>query len=330
MRYRIGKNFELVRPEVIDQYSEVQLEVLWYLLDLTKVHRFISEESFREFVTRYLLISNSSLDQTAINFIDHGTLIDGYLKDEYFSLTVKDFIKLIGFASSERKYNIYNTLDGYIRDYSFLSPKASISYNRNDSGESEIQSPFIKDTSINLSALFLIDNLTVDFKDDLKTLTNEDLTRTVNFANFVTNNIDKKYFGDFNQSFPEAAEEFEERYFPEKVISLNVYTDIERSNLIEIYKIILHKETLNQFLEQGTSDQDFCADLKIPNEHIKFAWGVKQEYIKLSTDPNSFRYCYDPYFYLDLDLIHSDEGICYPTQEVYDTWNMAKWLHLVS
>lgn len=326
MYYNVGKIFNLVEPAASKQYSEVQFDVLWYLLDLTKVNRCISQESFQEFLTRYLLITETDLEQSALDFIDHGVLIDGYLKDEFFSFSVKDFIALMGFSTTTSAFNIQNTLDGFIKKYKYYSPNVYISQGRNAS-EISLTTDALKYGLMGLSSLLQIDSISINFKDDLKQITKDELTKTINFSKFVANSIDKSHFINFTKNFPMATH-CKERFYPDKVLSMNVFNDIKRENLIEIYKIILDAGTLAIFLEIGTSDDDLNSDLGIPNEHIKFAWGVKHGYIQLSSDIYSFRYCFDTYFDLDIDHIYH-EDIFFPTQDIYDSWEMSKWEHWV-
>ncbi len=84
----------------LEKFSEVQQDVLWYLMNLTHVHRLHTKEAFREFLIRYLLIVDKPLESKASVFIDEGILIDGVFENKPFHFSVKRLIELIGFEAS--------------------------------------------------------------------------------------------------------------------------------------------------------------------------------------------------------------------------------------
>jgi hypothetical protein len=95
--YSLGKFTDRVAPETLEKFSEVQQDVLCFLMLLTKVNRFHTKESFREFLIRYLLIVDKPLVSKAQDFIDYGVLIDGTFENKYFCFKVKDLIELLEF-----------------------------------------------------------------------------------------------------------------------------------------------------------------------------------------------------------------------------------------
>ena len=54
----------------VDLYNEVQLDMLWYIMDLTGIERFVTEESFREFLIRFFIIRNKHIDEYAMDVIN--------------------------------------------------------------------------------------------------------------------------------------------------------------------------------------------------------------------------------------------------------------------
>ena len=82
--YSLGKFTAKVAPETLEKFSEVQQDVLCFLMLLTKINRFHTKESFREFLIRYLLIVDKPLVAKAQTFIDEGVLIDGTFENKYF------------------------------------------------------------------------------------------------------------------------------------------------------------------------------------------------------------------------------------------------------
>ena len=82
--YSLGKFTDKVAPETLEKFPEVQQDVLCFLMLLTKVNRFHTKESFREFLIRYLLIVDKPLVSKAQDFINDGVLIDGTFENKYF------------------------------------------------------------------------------------------------------------------------------------------------------------------------------------------------------------------------------------------------------
>ena len=63
MVYGIGKFYNYMKEEHIEKYEAIHGDILWYLLDVTKVNRFFTQNSLREFLTRYFLITKHDLIQ---------------------------------------------------------------------------------------------------------------------------------------------------------------------------------------------------------------------------------------------------------------------------
>ena len=117
-----GKYTHNVAPATLEKFSEVQQDVLWYLMNLTNIHRLHTKEAFREFLIRYLLIVDKPLESKASDFINDGILIDGVFENNYFSFSVKNLIELIGFEASNSLYNINGSLTDFIQDFTYKTP----------------------------------------------------------------------------------------------------------------------------------------------------------------------------------------------------------------
>lgn len=109
MLSRIGKFYHFTNTEVVNHYSAVYHDLLWYLMKETQVNRLVSRESFREFLTRYFIITETDIDGAATDFIDHGILVEGTIGETPFVFTMRDLIAFAGFACSDFKYNSSNS-----------------------------------------------------------------------------------------------------------------------------------------------------------------------------------------------------------------------------
>ena len=54
--HHIGKFIEFAYPDQVEKYSDVQLDMLYFVMDTVDIQRFTSSESFREFLIRYFLV----------------------------------------------------------------------------------------------------------------------------------------------------------------------------------------------------------------------------------------------------------------------------------
>ena len=122
MKVRIGKFCNYMSDESIHELSDLKSDILWYLLQLTKVNRFFTKESFKEFLIRYFLITEIDLDKNASDFIEHGVLISGFMAKDYFEFTLSDLINYIGFSATDSKFNVSNSRAEFIQSYVYKAP----------------------------------------------------------------------------------------------------------------------------------------------------------------------------------------------------------------
>lgn len=326
-----GKIFNYTKENKLANYTDIHFDVLWYLLHLTKVNRCISQESLREFLVRYLLITETDLNQSALNFINDGILIDGTINNKTFTFYVKDLINLMGFSYSDHKYNIQGTLDNFIQEYQFKSFSIKLEDGRGTADNPhKISHDVLPLAFMELKNLLLIDSLTISFKEKIDDISEEELQKVLLFTDFVMKDINMSVFDEYKASFPEVTQIFKERHLKENIFNFDVYTAMDRTKLIKIYEQILPNDQFQSFIENGTADEDLMCDLQYANTHIIFAYGVKHHFITLSDDDYSL---IDDVNYADFEIEYEDlvgeDGEMYTTQSIYDAWKMEKWIHLV-
>jgi len=330
MTVKIGKIYSYTKNTTLKNYLDIHFDMLWYLLHLTKVNRYTSRESLKEFLIRYLLITKTDLNQSALNFIDNGILIEGTINNEIFTFYVKDLINFMGFSCSDQKYNIQGALNDFVQEYQFKSHNLKFEQNETAKNTYSISQDVLLFSLMRLKHLLSIDSLSISFKENINAINEEELNKVLLFADFVMNNINETVFDEYSESFPEVKQIFKERHLKENVAHFDVYTAMERSKLLKIYELILPNNQLQLFLENGTSDDDLLFDLQYANTHIIFAYGVKHNYISLSKEDSSLIDCVN---YSDLEIEYEDllgeDGEQYTTQSIYDTWEMEKWIHLL-
>jgi hypothetical protein len=100
---------------------------------------------------------------------------------------------------------------------------------------------------------------------------------------------------------------------------------------LQIADLCEGSESRDYFESYDEINDDFKSDYKLIREHIIFAYGVKNGYIKLSKEYKKVKVmqdCYHHYLELDFDLLYVD-GWNFSTQRIYNSWKMDKWMHLL-
>ena len=327
-----GKYTQNVALATLEKFSEVQQDVLWYLMNLTKIHRLHTKEAFREFLIRYLLIVDKPLESKATDFIDEGILIDGVFENKPFSLSIKNLIELIGFEASNSIYNIDDSLPDFIQSFSHKSPNIKIE----EVGESEEGEPKFKITQdlmmyafMGIKTICQIEFLHLVFRDKVNHLSTGYIDSVVKFVDYVLDTIPADTFEKVMVSHPELGQ-CRERYLKSDQVDFIVY-DLPQENLRAILKIIMHEMDWDWLTEEEAITKEVMEENGATQymTHITFAIGVKWGYIELSEHPFSLHFCLDPLFDVDYEELLGSDFELYPTQDIYDGWKMKEWEYLL-
>ena len=328
MYVNIGKMTNYMSEEKVTNLSEVKADVLWYLLNLTKVNRFFTHDSFKEFLIRYLLITEHDLDKNATDFIENGVLISGLIGDEYFEFTLNDLIDCIGFSSSNSKFNVSNSRTEFINSYQFKAPNVKITPNENPNKPTEITTDALAYAFMGLSTLLKIDSFSIEFKGEIKTVSKAEITKIENYVSFVMKQLPQGIFLNQQEKYREELDWMEEYYDSSKEINFDIKVNLTKETIAKICVIAWSEEMAKYYLESDTEDEDIDSEFDRLYEHINFAYGVKHGYISLSRDPY-FENDIDPYFQINYDLIMDDDCTSFPSKTTYENWWMEDWINLL-
>lgn len=329
----LGKFTHHVAPAMLEKFSEVQQDILWYLMKLTKVHRLHTKEAFREFLIRYLLIVDKPLETKAEVFIDEGILIDGVFENKYFCLTVKNLIELIGFEASSSLYNIEESLPNFINEFSYKNPLiSSRESGENVAGEPifEISKDFLLYAWMGIHTLCKIENLNLDFREKVSDLEVAYIESVQNFVDYVMKSISDDTFDQLVVEHPDLLH-FRDRYLKSDEVNFDVYSLPQENLRVILGAIIPEMDDYNFLNEVDIISKEVMEENSTFNymTHITFAIGVKWGYIELSIHPFSLSHCIDPLFDVEFDELLGPDGELFSTQEIYDDWKMEKWKHLL-
>ncbi len=329
----LGKYTHHVAPAALEKFSEVQQDTLWYLMNLTKVHRLHTKESFREFLIRYLLIVDKPLESKAKVFIDEGILIDGVFENNYFCLTVKNLIELIGFEASTSLYNIDESLPAFIQEFSYSTPVILAEENI-DNNEGKHKYKISKDLLLyawmGVNTICKIDYLHLSFREKIINLEESYIESVQNFIDYVMESISDDTYDNVIVKHPDLLY-FRDRYLKSDEINFDVYK-LPQDNLRAILEAIIQEMDDHNFLnEVGIITKEVMEDNSPPfyMAHITFSVGVKWGFIELSEHPFSLCHCVDPLFDIEFDELLGYDSELYTTQEIYDNWGMKKWEYLL-
>ena len=327
MQY-IGKFLDFTYQDKINKYSDVQLDMLYFVMNTLNIYRFTSYESFREFLIRYFLVRDKNFDENAMDIINEELLFDGFLGEDYFSIKISDLINLIGFTTSSIKFNIDGDLEDFIEDYSFKIPHIKFIKSEEEENTYEVNSDTLAIILGGFKNLLKIENCSLTFKTDIKKISKKEIDSAKKLADFVMDNLPPNLFEQYDNDFPEVKNYVEERYLKKNEVTFDVYKDMDQENLAKIYEIISDKEIADEFRINGPTE-DIREEQKWANEHVVFAYGVKHGYIELSDDSHSGITHISPLLNIDFELLQGPEDEVYPTQVTYDFYKMGEWLHLL-
>jgi len=323
-----GKQKYAVAPKSLEDYDEVHFDLLWYLMDTCKIIRYATKESFREFLIRFFLIRDKPFDSYALDIIDEELIVDGFLNDTYFSLRVQDLVALLGYATSTACYNIHGTLDEFIASYSYCPPNIEFSESEEEENTFVVSKDAMAYMFMGLGNLLHIHGCTLRFKPHLQGLTPAQLQGATRLADFVVGQLPDQLFERYQIDFPFIFEDNLECYSTADRISFDVYRELAPENLAVIFERIADQSIADEFRREGPT-ADFRVDMEMYEEHVKFAYGVKHGYVKLSKKYDSLITELDPRFDLEFEQLQGPDLELYTTQEIYDMWSMAEWIHLL-
>ena len=326
----IGKHTYLANPAVT-QYDDLHQDIFWYLLQQTQVNQFAGPNSLREFLIRYLLITEHPLHETAEAFIDEGLLISGTMGDQSFSFYMKDLFPFLGFAATSGRYRVRGRLDEFVQNYQ--SKKYLIRLETTEEGVNQMSQDLLVLVLAGVKSLVLIDSLNIHFREDLSQVSQEEIARVTTFVDYVMQQIPDQVFEDYQAAFGEAMTGYEEYYEKGEDVRFDPWTDLSKATLITLFGHILGEEhhLVQEFRDAEVPDEDVLHDLQFEIPYIKFAYGVKHGYVTL--DDNWYTphlENYSPNFNLDpLEELAGEDGEVYSTNSIYQAYRMEEWIHLI-
>ena len=326
----IGKHTYLANPAV-SQYDNLHQDIFWYLLQQTQVNQFAGPNSLREFLIRYLLITEHPLHETAEAFIDEGLLISGTMGDQSFSFYMKDLFPFLGFAATSGRYRVRGRLDEFVQNYQ--SKKYLVRLETTEEGTNQMSRDLLVLILAGVKSLVLIDSLNIHFREDLSQVSQEEIARVTTFVDYVMQQIPDQVFEDYQAAFGDAMTDYEEYYEKGEDVRFDPWTDLPKATLITLFGHILGEEhhLVQEFRDAEVPDEDVLHDLQFEIPYIKFAYGVKHGYVTL--DDNWYTphlENYSPNFNLDpLEELAGEDGEVYSTNSIYQAYRMEEWIHLI-
>jgi hypothetical protein len=326
----LGKHTRLANPSVT-QYDDLHQDIFWYLLQQTQVNQFASPASLREFLIRYLLITEHPLHETAEAFIDEGLLISGTMGDQSFSFYMKDLFHFLGFAATSARYRVRGRLDEFIQNYK--SKKYLVRLETTEEGTNQISKDLLVLVLAGVNSLVLIDSLNIHFREDLSQVSQEEIARVTTFVDYVMQQIPEAIFEDYKTQFGQVLSSYEEYYVKGEDVRYDPWTDLSKETLVELFTHILGADhhLVEEFRDAEVPDEDVLHDLQFEIPYIKFAYGVKHGHVTL--DDNWYTphlENYSPNFNLDpLEELAGEDGEVYSTNSIYQAYRMEEWMHLL-
>jgi hypothetical protein len=319
--YSPGKYFDFIPQSIINKYPAVEIDALYRLMRLTKIHRIHTREAFREFLIRSLLIVDKPIQRNINELFLDKVFLEGMLGKAQFNFSINNLLELMGFGASNYLYNIQGSVQEFAEKFTY-------------------QKPLVKLENLNLDCLtsdFVLYDLSGDsenyiefpLRENLRNLSEDDLSSVVKFVDEVMNYLPDVTFENVLKNYPELLT-FRERHVREDDVHFDVYS-LPQENLRTILEMTVDESMLEDLAEATSINEKVVEelDLKSHLSHIVFAVGVKWGYIELSDQPFSLHYEVDPLFQIEYDDLLGPDGELFTNQYIYDQWKMKDWAHLL-
>lgn len=326
----LGKHTRFASNE-IQQYDDLHQDIFWYLLQQTNINQCSSPNSLREFLIRYLLITEHPLHETAESFIDEGLLISGTMGDKSFSFYMKDLFHFLGFAATSARYRVRVSLDEFVQNYQ--SKKYLVRLETTEEGTNQISRDLLVLVLAGVNSLVLIDSLNIHFQEDLSQVSQEEIAWVTTFVDYVMQQIPNEIFEDYQAQFGLELSDYQEYYEQGEKVHFDPWTDLPKATLVDLFAHILGVDhhLVQEYRDAEVPDEDVLHDLQFEIPYIKFAYGVKHGYVTL--DDNWYTphlENYSPNFNLDpLEELAGEDGEVYSTNSIYQAYRMEEWIHLI-
>lgn len=328
----LGKHLRHTSPAV-SNYNALHQDIFWYLLEQTQVTRCVGPNSLREFLIRYLLITNRPLHETAQEFIDEGLLISGTMGDQSFAFYMKDLFHFLGFGSTSARYHIDGSLEEFVQNYRTKKYLIRIEAEEEEEGKTKISQDVLVLVLAGVNTLLQIDSLNIEFREDLSQVSSEEVTRVSTFVDYVMQQIPAGVFEEYQAQFGKAMSSYQEYYHKGDEVNFDPWTQLLKETLVALFTHLLGAEhhLVLDFRDSEIPDEDTLHDLQFEIPYIKFAYGVKHGYVTL--DDNWYTphlENYSPDFNLDpLEELAGEDGEVYSTNSIYQAYRMEEWIHLL-
>jgi hypothetical protein len=239
-------------------------------------------------------------------------------------------VVVIGFSSSNARYHVKGDIEEFCDFFKFKTP--NVDFFQNEKG-GKIQNVITEDALVyalmGLKHLLKLNHCSLKFRDNLKEISKENMKFAFDMADVIIKRLPPNVFSNYENMYPDVIKENKEFHKEKDMIRFDIQTDIDRDSLASIYDLIAPKEKANQFRKLGY-DSDLMIDLSWHNEHIVFAYGIKHGLIQLSDDIYSLINNVDPLLDIDYEMIKGEDGEMYTTRQIYEYWDMEKWIDMLS
>lgn len=324
--YHLGKFTHQVASNSLAKFSDVQLDTLWYLMDLAKIHRFDTLLSFKEFLMRYFLITDRPLEEIALDYIDEHQLIAGIYNHQPFQLSIGDLYELIGFSASDYVYNITGTMEHFMQSYSFVPPNPTCKIKSEVRGEEkviQINQTMLAYALMGLGTLCNIESLTLPIRQDNSRFSKESLLEAEKLADFIIAQMPE----EVRKKLAQKHSDQRERWTPSLTVKFDPLT-LDPKVLKNLFNYVMEERWYEAIADEPIITPFLVEEhgLNWYLSHIQFAVGVKWGYITLNDNPLAFHACIDPVFEIEFEDLLGGDNELFSTAEIYQLWDMEAWV----
>ena len=129
-------------------------------------------------------------------------IIDGFISEQYFCLTIGDLTNLIGFSCSDARYNIRGSIQDFASSYKFELPNIKFSKNENKENTYNITKDVLVFALAGVVNLVNLESCSLKFKENLEQINTGEIDKANKLANFIVNRLPTDLFSKYHNDFP--------------------------------------------------------------------------------------------------------------------------------
>lgn len=286
--FNIENHIVAKENNILKEYDVRYLSVMNYLMKTVKVNKLWSRNSCKEFISRFLIVTNTELTEYLENFKKSGSLINLKIDNYNFDLKLNDLKNFIGFCTNlNERFNYEGNKIQFIKYFnSIFSTELNLKFQINKKVE---ESDYLKEIDE------IAELITSEISEDL----------------FQSEKLNKKSNIDFLDF--------------DKLFSFYAPSYLTKDDYLSVHKYLLNDKDFKRLKKEGYDDYKLDRKLNVTNEIINIAYGVKNKFVSNEDVLGKMNKTSNPFFEISHFILLDDFLNGSTIGSVLEKWNYKDW-----